>query len=133
MNETDAREYLRTHRQAVLATTRKDGRPQLSNVLVVYEGDRLLVSITETRAKYRNLVRDPRATLLVMGDTFWQYLTVDGTATLIHLPDALSLLRTYYELASGPHANWGEYDEAMRQDRRVMASISIDHMYPLDS
>ncbi len=132
MNETEAREFLQTHTHAVLATIRKDGRPQLSNVLVVYHEGHLEMSITETRAKYKNLVRDPRVTVLVLGDTFWQYLTIDGQASVVRGEEAIPLLRAYYEKAAGrPHEDWEEYDRAMRQERRVLARISIDHMYPL--
>jgi len=132
MTEEEALEFLRTHKEAVMATIRRDGRPQLSNVLTVFEDRQLLVSITEDRAKYHNLVRDPRVSLLVLGDNFWQYLTVDGRADLARLPEAAPLLRHYYEAAAGkPHPNWAEYDEAMRNEKRVLASISVEHMYPL--
>lgn len=132
MNRAEALEFLQRHRNAVLATIRRDGRPQLSNVLTVYHGGKLLVSITETRSKYHNLVRDPRCTILMLGDNFWQYLAVDGHATLTRLPEAQGLLREYYELASGgPHPDWEDYDRAMREERRVLLSITVDHMYPL--
>jgi PPOX class probable F420-dependent enzyme len=134
MTEEEAREFLRTHRQGILATIRKDGRPQLSNVLAVYWNDRIAVSITETRSKYHNLLRDPRASILMLGDNFWQYLVVDGTASMTHLPEAQGLLREYYEMSAGkPHPDWDEYDDAMRKEKRVLLSISIDHMYPLSS
>lgn len=132
MDEAEARDFLKTHTHAVLATIRKDGRPQLSNVVVVYNQGQLEMSITETRAKYKNLLRDPRVTVLVQGDSFWQYLVVDGRATVVRGEEAIPLLRAYYEKAAGrPHEDWDEYDRAMRQDRRVLARISIDHMYPL--
>jgi hypothetical protein len=44
------------------------------------------------------------------------------------MPEALPMLRAYYEAASGPHPSWDEYDEAMRKDRRVLAELSIDHV-----
>lgn len=132
MDETEAREFLKTHRQAVLATIRKDGRPQLSNVLAVYNQGHLEMSITETRAKYKNLLRDPRATVLVLGDSFWQYLVVDGRASMVRGEEAIPLLRSYYEQAAGhPHEDWDDYERAMREDRRVLLRVSIDHMYPL--
>lgn len=121
-------EFLSTHRNAVLATARKDGRPQLSRVVAVYRENTLWMSITEGRAKYRNLLRDPRATVLIDGDSAWQYVVISGRATLTHMPDALPMLRAYYEAASGPHPNWEEYDEAMRQDRRVLLELAIDHV-----
>jgi PPOX class probable F420-dependent enzyme len=131
MNPSQTEEFLRTHREAIIATIRKDGRPQLSNVLAVYRDGKLLVSTATTRAKYHNLVRDPRVTVLVLGDNFWQYLVVNGTATFTHLPEARVPLREYYELASGgPHPDWEEYDRAMEAEKRVLLSISIDSTYP---
>ena len=51
----------------VLATIKRDGRPQLSNVQYHFDPRNVVVqvSITEPRAKTRNLRRDPRASLLV--------------------------------------------------------------------
>ena len=53
----------------VLVTLRSNGRPQLSNVSHTFDpGMRLVrVSVTDTRAKVRNLRRDPRASF----DLFW--------------------------------------------------------------
>jgi PPOX class probable F420-dependent enzyme len=131
MNRSEAEEFLRQHSQAILATIRKDGRPQLSNVLAVYRDGKLLVSTSTDRAKYWNLARDPRATVLVLGDNFWQYLVVNGTASFTHLPEARLPLREYYEAASGgPHPDWEEYDRAMVAEKRVLVSISVDSTYP---
>jgi PPOX class probable F420-dependent enzyme len=51
----------------VLATIKGDGRPQMSNVTYHFDPRELTieVSVTEPRAKTRNLRRDPRASLLV--------------------------------------------------------------------
>jgi PPOX class probable F420-dependent enzyme len=123
-------EFLRRHKQAVLGTIGKSGAPHLTNVLQAYDNGKLLISIAETRVKYRNLVRDPRASVLVLGETFWQYVVVEGRANLTHMPEARAGLRTYYELASGkPHENWDEYDRAMQEERRVLMELSIDRFY----
>ena len=47
----------------VLATIKRDGRPQLSNVTYHFDPRSVAieVSVTEPRAKTRNLRRDPRA------------------------------------------------------------------------
>lgn len=119
--------FLGAHKQLVLATIRRDGRAQLSNVLGVYRAGELLVSTRESSAKYRNVQRDPRVTAVIQGDNFFQYLVVDGRARFTRMPEALPLLREYYEMASGgPHPNWDEYDEAMAQEQRVVLHISID-------
>src|SRR5690348_14955516 len=63
VNEDEARAFLSNHRQAVFATIGADGRPQLSNVLVVYSEGRLLLSTRVPTAKYRNMERDPRVSV----------------------------------------------------------------------
>jgi PPOX class probable F420-dependent enzyme len=132
MNRAEAEQFVRETKQAVVVTIGKNGRPQTSNALVVFHDGELWMSITETRVKYRNLVRDPRVTLHLLGGNFWQWLAVEGTTSITHMPDALPLLREYYELASGePHPNWEEYDRAMAEEQRVLAHISIERMYPV--
>lgn len=68
----------------VLATIKRDGRPQLSNVTYHFDPRSLTVevSITEPRAKTRNLRRDPRASLLVSSDDGWSYAVAEGDAVL---------------------------------------------------
>jgi PPOX class probable F420-dependent enzyme len=73
-----------TARQGVLATLAADGRPQLSNVLYVWDGAgrTARISTTADRVKARNVRRDPRAALHVSGDHFWQYAVAEGTVTV---------------------------------------------------
>ena len=72
------------NRLGVLATIKRDGRPQLSNVTYHFEPRELVieVSITEPRAKTRNLRRDPRASMLVSSDDGWSYAVAEGNAVL---------------------------------------------------
>src|SRR5258708_15873391 len=72
----------------VLATLKRDGRPQLSNVSYYFDARSVAiqVSVTEPRAKTRNLRRDPRATLLVSSDDGWSYAVAEGTPTLTPPP-----------------------------------------------
>ena len=69
-------------RQGVLATVKKDGRPQLSNVLYVWDPEDGLarVSVTADRAKTRNAARDPRVSLHVSAEDFAGYAVVEGAA-----------------------------------------------------
>ena len=65
----------------VLATIKSDGRPQLSNVSYYFDARNVTiqVSITEPRAKTRNLRRDPRASIHVSSDDGWSYAVAEGT------------------------------------------------------
>jgi PPOX class probable F420-dependent enzyme len=91
-------EFLRGHHRAILATTRSDGRPQLSPVLTAVDDQGLvLISTRETAVKTRNLARDPRASLCVLNDGFFgEWIQAEGTTQIIHLPEALELLEYYY-------------------------------------
>jgi PPOX class probable F420-dependent enzyme len=133
MTEAEARAFVGRHHRGVLATLKRDGRPQLSNVVYALDDDgRIKVSTTRTRAKARNLRRDPRVSLAVQGDTWQEYLVVEGTAEVLD-GDVLADLRRVYEKVQGkPHPNWDEFDAAMRRDGRVLIAITIERYYPLD-
>jgi PPOX class probable F420-dependent enzyme len=124
--------FLREHHRAVLATTRADGRPQLSPVSVgVDDAGRVLISTRETAIKTKNLLREPRASLCVFTDQFFgEWVQVEGTAEIIRLPAALELLIDYYRRVAGEHPDWDEYAAAMQRERRVLARITIDRAGP---
>jgi PPOX class probable F420-dependent enzyme len=127
-----AREFIRAHSRAVLATTRGDGRPQLSPVTIGVDGDgRVLISTRETAVKVKNLLRDPRASLCVMNDKFYgEWVQAEGTVEVIHLPDAMELLVDYYRRVSGEHPDWDDYRHAMVRDQRVIVAITLTRAGP---
>ncbi|KZS63635.1 PPOX class F420-dependent oxidoreductase [Mycobacterium ostraviense] len=122
----------------VLATIKRDGRPQLSNVRYHFDPRTLVfqVSITEPRAKTRNLRRDPRASILVDADDGWSYAVAEGTAELTPPAaapgdDTVEALISLYRNIAGEHPDWDEYREAMITDRRVVLTLPISHVYGL--
>jgi PPOX class probable F420-dependent enzyme len=132
MDVATAQEYLRTHHRGVLATFRRDGRPQLSPVTVAVDAaGRVIVSSRETAVKVRNARRDPRVSVVAIPDTFFgEWVQVEGTAEIIGLPEAMDLLVDYYRRASGEHPDWDEYRAAMNRDRRVILRFAIDRAGP---
>ncbi len=127
-----AREFMRAHHRAVLSTFRSDGLPQLSPVTVgVGDDGRVLVSTRETAIKTKNLARDPRASLCVINDQFFgEWIQAEGSAEIIHLPDAMDLLVDYYRRVSGEHPDWDDYQQAMVRDQRVIVAITLDRAGP---
>ncbi|KPC83229.1 MULTISPECIES: PPOX class F420-dependent oxidoreductase [Streptomyces] len=120
----------------VLVTLKRDGRPQLSNVNHAYypEEEVIRVSITEGRAKTRNLRRDPRASYHVTSDDRWAWTVADVTAELT--PPAadphdavVEQLVALYRDVQGEHPDWDDYRRAMVQDRRVVLTLRIGHVY----
>ena len=134
-NVRAALDFLRRNHHAVLATTRSDGTPQLSPVLVGVDGDgRLLVSTRETAAKTRNLRRHPRAYVCAFTDRFHgSWVQVGGAAEIVSLPAAMDGLVEYYRGISGEHPDWDDYRRAMESERRVLVRITPTTAGPLVS
>ncbi|MFI6698734.1 PPOX class F420-dependent oxidoreductase [Streptomyces sp. NPDC050509] len=130
------RTLLADSRLGVLATIKADGRPQLSPVMPFYdqEADVIHVSMAEGRAKTANLRRDPRVALEVTGPDGAAWATAEGIATLTgpgtdpHGPEVEALVR-YYRVAAGEHPDWDEYRAAMVSERRVLMTMTVDHVY----
>ena len=128
MTPEDKRAFVREHHHAVLVTRRADGRLQTSPIVCgLHDDGRVAISVTEDRAKTKNLRRDPRATLCVFTDGFFgPWAQIDGTAELVPMPAALEGLKALYRQVAGEHPDWAEYEEAMAKDRRVLLLISVD-------
>jgi PPOX class probable F420-dependent enzyme len=124
--------FLSSNPRAVLATTRADGRPQLSPVVAAVDDEgRVLISTRETAVKAKNLARDPRASLCVINDRFFgEWVQVEGDAELVHLPDAMPILEDYYRRISGEHPDWADYRAAMERERRLILRITVDRAGP---
>jgi PPOX class probable F420-dependent enzyme len=122
----------------VLATSKRDGRPQLSNVSYYFDPRNVAIqiSVTEPRAKTRNLRRDPRASIHVTADDGWAYAVAEGDATLTPPAaspddDTVEALIALYRNIAGEHPDWDEYRRAMVTDRRVVVTVPISHLYGL--
>src|SRR2546428_13834587 len=125
-----ARHFLKVRHDGILATIKRDGRPQLSTILYCVADDgRVKISVTQTRAKTRTLRRDPRASLHVQGRDRYEYLVAEGTAQLIEGDGLAEALRHYYRKVRGEHPDWAEYDAAMITEQRLLLSISVDRAY----
>ena len=131
MDVDQARAFIREHHHAVLATFRADGRPQMSPVSAGIDGEgRPVISTREPAYKVRNIRRDPRISLCVMAEGSWEWVQVDGTATIIPLPEAMELLVDYYRSVAGEHPDWEDYRRAMQEQRRVILRIEIERAGP---
>jgi PPOX class probable F420-dependent enzyme len=73
---------------AVLATIGPDGRPQLTAVWFLRDGDDVRLSLNTDRQKVKNLVADPAVTLFVLDPvTPQRYLEIRGDAVMESDPD----------------------------------------------
>ncbi len=129
MELTTALEFAHDRRNAVLTTLRTDGRPQQSVIFYVAETDRFTISITDSRAKTRNLRRDPRAALFIAGDSVFEWVSLDGTVSLTEVatdpngPVADALVEQYRR-GNGEHEDWAAFRRSMVDDGRLLATFT---------
>lgn len=90
-----ARDFVRVHHRAVLATRSSTGLHQSPVLVSVDEEGRLTVSSRETAYKTRHLRADPWAQLCVLPDGFF-----------------------------GEADDWDEYRAGMQEERRVLLRIT---------
>ena len=132
MTPDEGREFIRGTHGAILATFRRDGRPQLSPVGAgIDEQGRVEISTRETAFKVKNLRRDPRISLCVISPGFYgPWVQVEGTAEIVERPEAIELLVGYYRRISGEHPDWDEYRQAMEDEKRVLVRFEIERAGP---
>ena len=135
MELAPALEFVRAHRQGVIASQKRDGRPQLSNILYHLGDDGVVrISVTDGRAKTANLRRDPRASLHVTRDDFYAYVVLECDATMTPVaaaPDdsTVEQLVEYYRAVIGEHDDWDDYRRAMVADKRLLLELRPTHAY----
>ena len=123
-------DWLAARHNGTLITVRGDGSPQSSNVGYAVLDGVIEVSVTDDRAKTRNLRRDPRGVLHVNGDNHWQYVSVRVDAELSAVTTTpgdevgRELLRLYDAIAPTPHPDPQEFLEAMVAERRLVLRLT---------
>ncbi|MBO0899177.1 PPOX class F420-dependent oxidoreductase [Cellulomonas sp. zg-ZUI22] len=126
-------DFVRPRHHLLLVTTRADGRPQVSPVSGgVDDAGRIVISTYPDRAKTRNAARDPRVSVCVLSDE-WDgpWVQVDGTAEVLHMPQAEDALVDYYRCIAGEHPDWDEYRAAMRLQGKSLIRVTPERWGPL--
>ncbi|MCP2176642.1 PPOX class probable F420-dependent enzyme [Williamsia maris] len=126
-------EFIRPRHQLILVTTRSDGSPQLSPVTGGVDADgRIVISTYPGRAKTRNAQARPVVSVLVLSDAFNDaWVQVDGTAEVLHQPEALDALVDYFRSISGEHPDWDEYREAMATQDKSLIRVTPTRWGPV--
>ncbi len=135
MELDEAFAFVAQRNKGVLVTLRADGRPQLSNILYLAgEVSSVRISVTDSRAKTRNLRRDPRASLHVSREDFFAYVVLEGEVALSAVAQApddavVEELVDMYRLAQGEHPDWDEFRQAMVAQGRLVATLEATRAY----
>ena len=127
-------DLLASQKRGVLVTLKRDGRPQLSNVAYAFDDGVIRISVTDDRAKTKNLRRDPRASFHVTREDFYAYAVAEGDAEVSPVAadphDAtVDALVEVYRAVAGEHDDWEDFRAAMVRDKRLVISLPVDHAY----
>jgi PPOX class probable F420-dependent enzyme len=118
-----------------VATIKKDGRPQLSDVSYTAADGLIRFSTRTALAKVHNLRRDPRASIKVTAPGGRGYAVAEGAAELSPVSWALDdatveeLIDVYRRIAGKEHPDWDDYRRAMVADGRLVVRLRAEHLY----
>ena len=130
-----ALDFIRSRQNGVLATLKRDGRPQLSNITYSLGADGVVrISVTDGRAKTATGRSDNRVSLYVSQEDFWAYVVVEADAELSPVsaaPDDATVdeLVEYYRAAAGEHPDWDEYRRVMVSEGRLVVRLRPTRAY----
>ncbi|WP_113703872.1 pyridoxamine 5'-phosphate oxidase family protein [Nonomuraea lactucae] len=74
--EVDA--FLRAPRPAIVGTVRPDGAPSTTPTWYDWQDGRVILSMSSTGPRVRNLRDDPRVSLTVLGDSWYDHVSLLG-------------------------------------------------------
>ena len=118
-----------------VATIKKDGRPQLSDVSYHAAGRLVRFSTRTSLAKVHNLRRDARVSMKVTAPDGYGYAVAEGKAELSPVAWALDdavveeLIEIYRTIRGEEHPDWDDYRRAMVADGRLVVRIRAEHLY----
>lgn len=117
----------------ILATTRTDGRPQMSPVTGTLLPDgHLAIATYPERAKAKNARREPQVSVFIGGNDFSDpWIQIDGVARVIDMPDAADGFVEYYRAISGEHPDWAEYRQAMADQGKCLIVVEPTRWGPI--
>jgi PPOX class probable F420-dependent enzyme len=78
----DSHKDLLNGQVGVLGTIGASGRPQLSAIWFLAEGDTVKISLNTARQKVKNLQANPKVSLLIAGDPPYRYVELRGEAEI---------------------------------------------------
>jgi PPOX class probable F420-dependent enzyme len=121
--------------KGVLATVKRDGHPQLSNIYYVWDPEERIarISTTADRVKARVLARNPAAALYVSGAHFYAWAVAEGDAELSPVTTepgdaAARELLPIYEAFTGPQDEEKLFPKLV-EEKRLVIRLRVTRVY----
>jgi len=108
---------------ATVVTLMPDGQPQAQYTWVDTDGEYLLVNTEPQRQRFKNLQRDPKITVLILGDNPWEWAEVRG-----HLADTVDgqEARDHIDFLAKKYLDADSYPNPIGPDGRIILKIAAD-------
>jgi PPOX class probable F420-dependent enzyme len=108
---------------ATVVTLMPDGQPQAQYTWIDTDGEHLLVNTEPQRQRYRNLQRDPRVTVLILGDNAWDWAEIRG-----HLVDTVDgqEARDHIDFLANKYLGVEDYPNPIGPEGRIIMRIAPD-------
>lgn len=117
------RQFLRNPQPCVVATLGKQGQPVTAATWYLLEDDdTILLNIEAGRARIRHVERDPRVALTVMGDSWYQHVSIQGHVTGMSADADMTAIDRIAR-----HYTGKEYP--VRDKERVSMTVAIDSVF----
>ena len=135
MLSENVHKFVTENHLSMLSTLRRNGAAQLSLVLAGPYSGGVAFSTPGDRAKYKNLLRDSKCSILISTpDWFSGYVVIEGKARIMDEDNTepaalLSALRDVYRATAGEHPDWDEFDQAMVDEHRAVIIVEPEHVY----
>lgn len=133
MEIADVQKFLAANHRGVLVARKRDGWPQITLVTPGIDPEgRVIITSRGTTYKLKNIRRDPKVSMLIMGEQFSgsNYVQLHGIAEIISQPEAMDLLIYWYRQLRGEHKDWDEYRARMKEEQRAVIRITIEKVGP---
>jgi PPOX class probable F420-dependent enzyme len=133
MTPEERKQFLESHRLAVLGVERSAKPPHLSPVYYVPDGDDLLVSVTKTRTKTKLISRNGRLTLCVLHEEFpFPYLRIEGRGRIEEDGAVDTMMRVGGKMQGRelPDSMRPAIEERARNEQRVVLRLTPEAYYP---
>lgn len=122
------RAFLEEPRFATIGTINLDGSPQLTAMWYTLDGNDVVFNTAKGRAKDRNLLRDPRASFIVIDD--YRYVRITGRVRIVEdqaaaQSDIRDLAIRYHGTAAGER----QARDVFSKQERISYRLPIRRVY----
>lgn len=119
----EIREFLRAPLPCVVATLGKAGQPVTAATWFLLEDDdRILLNIEAGRARIRHVTADPRVALTVLGQSWYQHVSIQGRVVEMSEDPDMSIMDRVARHYTGE-------DYPVRDKQRVTMMVEIDRVF----